>query len=117
MSSIKEEIGSGIRSIRKAKRISQENLADVAGVSPSYMGEVERGVRNISVETLEKICDALGVLAIDIFRASGLQKESKHSEKAVALEKHMAFMTIRSKQEIELINKLARDIFAHIEQE
>jgi transcriptional regulator with XRE-family HTH domain len=42
-------------------------------VSPSYMGEVERGIRNISIETLEKICEALGVLAIDILRASGIQ--------------------------------------------
>jgi transcriptional regulator with XRE-family HTH domain len=113
VSDIKQVIGSGIRSIRKAKGISQESLAHAAGFSPSYMGEVERGLRNISIETLGKISDALGVSPFDIIRFSTIGKNGKQNEKLAALEKHLALMTTRNIKEIELIHKVAKDILAH----
>jgi transcriptional regulator with XRE-family HTH domain len=113
VSDIKLVIGSGIRSIRKAKEISQESLAHKAGFSPSYMGEVERGLRNISIETLDKISDALGVSPFDIIRFSTIKKYGKHSDKSMALEKHLALMTLKDKKEIELIHKVAMDILAY----
>jgi transcriptional regulator with XRE-family HTH domain len=116
VSDIKKAVGSGIRSIRKAKGISQEALADGAGVSPSYMGEVERGVRNISLETLEKVSNALGVSPIDILRVSNVEPEGRVHGKSSVLEKHIAFMSMRSAKEIELIQRIAKDILAYVEQ-
>jgi len=48
-----------IRELRRAKGISQEALADEAGVHRTYMGSVERGERNISLDNIVRIAKAL----------------------------------------------------------
>jgi transcriptional regulator with XRE-family HTH domain len=52
--------------------MSQEALADAAGVNRTHMGEVERGKRNISVMGMAKIAGALGTKPSDILAAAGL---------------------------------------------
>jgi transcriptional regulator with XRE-family HTH domain len=116
VSDVKQVVGSGIRSIRKAKGISQEALADGAGVSPSYMGEVERGLRNISLETLEKVSRALGVSPIDILRASSFERSGQQQGRSSILEKHIALMSTRNARDIELIHSIAKDILTYVEQ-
>lgn len=54
-------IGSQIRSLRHKKGISQEELADIAGVHRTYIGMVERGEKNITILTIIKISKALNV--------------------------------------------------------
>jgi transcriptional regulator with XRE-family HTH domain len=57
----KKLVGKQIRDLRLARGISQEALADGAGVHRTYMGSVERGERNISLENIVKIARALKV--------------------------------------------------------
>jgi transcriptional regulator with XRE-family HTH domain len=57
----KKLVGIRIRELRLAKGISQEALADEAGVHRTYMGSVERGERNISLENIVRIAKALRV--------------------------------------------------------
>ena len=57
----KKLVGMRIRELRSARGISQEALADEAGVHRTYMGSVERGERNISLENIVKIARALMV--------------------------------------------------------
>lgn len=52
-------IGKNIRKIRKEKKISQEELSFRANLYLSYIGKLERGEVNVSIETLEKIASAL----------------------------------------------------------
>ena len=59
--SIQKTFGARVRDLRKEKDISQEALADLAGLDRSYIGGVERGERNISVGNIEKIAIALNV--------------------------------------------------------
>jgi len=54
-------LGKAIRRIRKAKEISQEDLALRADVDRSYFGRVERGDNNVAILTLAKIARALDV--------------------------------------------------------
>ncbi|WP_039832959.1 helix-turn-helix domain-containing protein, partial [Paenibacillus sonchi] len=63
-----ESVGNRIRELRKAKGWTQEQLAEAASLHYSYIGGVERGDRNISLETLEKIIAAFQVPAVEIFR-------------------------------------------------
>lgn len=55
------EFGRRLRSLRESKGISQEELADRAGVHRTYVSSVERGRRNISLANIHSLADALGV--------------------------------------------------------
>ncbi|HEY8510813.1 MAG TPA: helix-turn-helix domain-containing protein [Cyclobacteriaceae bacterium] len=57
----KEAIGRAIRSRRKSRRIIQEDLADIAGISLRTLRDIEKGIANPELETLLKICKALGM--------------------------------------------------------
>lgn len=52
-------IGSNVRKRRKLKGMTQEQLADLAGMSFSYLGKIERGEYNVKIQTLEKVAKAL----------------------------------------------------------
>ena len=58
---INEEVGLNIRRIREKRGFSQEKLAALADIHRVYMGQVERGEKNIGVVNLEKIAKALEV--------------------------------------------------------
>ena len=53
--------GNTIREARRSRGFSQEKLAEKAELHPTYIGEVERGVKNISVDALVRIAGALKV--------------------------------------------------------
>lgn len=57
------ELGAAIRAARKAKGLSQEALAELAGIDRSYMGGIERGEHNLAIMNLLKIAHALEVKA------------------------------------------------------
>ena len=60
MSPIAGKFGRVVRRARDARGLSQEALADLAGVSRSFLSEVERGSASPSLETMQKLADALG---------------------------------------------------------
>ena len=65
---IEQEIGRRIKEIRKQKKIPQEKLAEMIGISPNYMSALERGAYNIKLELLVLIIDCLDITADDLFR-------------------------------------------------
>ena len=65
---IEQEIGRRIKEIRKQKKIPQEKLAEMIGITPNYMSALERGLYNIKLELLVQIIDCLDITADDLFR-------------------------------------------------
>lgn len=57
-------VGRNLRSYREAQGLSQEAFADVLGVHRTYMGAVERGERNLTLRSLERIAARLGLDAV-----------------------------------------------------
>lgn len=60
-------LGIRVRDLRQERRLSQEALADAAGIGRSYMSGIERGVRNCSTLHLLRIARALHVNVSELF--------------------------------------------------
>lgn len=54
-------VGRNVRRIRAGRGVSQEELADEIGVHRTYMGGVERGERNLTLRSVERLAAGLGV--------------------------------------------------------
>ena len=66
MSNINKEVGFRIREVRQERGYSQEKLAELADLHRAYIGQIERGEKNIGLKNLEKIARALGVNIKDL---------------------------------------------------
>jgi transcriptional regulator with XRE-family HTH domain len=66
------ELGVVIRKARGEAGLSQEALADAAGMDRSHMSQVERGKRNLSIISLDRIAKALGRRPSELLAAAGL---------------------------------------------
>jgi transcriptional regulator with XRE-family HTH domain len=60
-SDVKRPFGVSVRTWRKRLGISQEELAERAGLHRTYISDVERGARNVSLESIDKLARALGI--------------------------------------------------------
>jgi len=69
---VNEAVGRAIRDARKERGYTQEAFALAAGLDRSYMGAVERGEFNLTLEALLKIAGALGVLVSELLARAGL---------------------------------------------
>jgi transcriptional regulator with XRE-family HTH domain len=64
----RQTLGNSIRSYRVRARLTQEKLAEKSDLTPKYLGEVERGLVNISVDALMRIAHALRIRVADLTR-------------------------------------------------
>lgn len=67
MADIKKDFGKHLRKLRLDRGLTQEQLADKAGMHFTYIGQIERGIRNPSLVNLQKLSKALGVNSKELF--------------------------------------------------
>ncbi|MDZ7291828.1 MAG: helix-turn-helix domain-containing protein [candidate division KSB1 bacterium] len=67
MNDIKKQFGARLRSLRVQKGLTLEDLADLSGLHSTYIGSVERGERNISLEAIERLAKGLQVEIFELF--------------------------------------------------
>ncbi|OGX40012.1 MAG: hypothetical protein A3D87_08245 [Omnitrophica WOR_2 bacterium RIFCSPHIGHO2_02_FULL_50_17] len=67
MADINKRVGKKIRYYREKKRLTQEALAFEADLHRAYVGQIERGEKNIGIQNLEKIAKALNIKASKFF--------------------------------------------------
>lgn len=71
MSEIAKSVGQRIRNHRIRLGLSQEKLAELSGCHPTYVGQLERGEKNATIESIEKIACALNVSLSTLFEKLG----------------------------------------------
>jgi len=72
-----ETLGKRIREERRKQNLTQEQLADKVSVTYSYIGQVERGERGISLETLINVSNCLGV-TVDFLLSDYISNEDEY---------------------------------------
>ena len=101
MSEIAKIVGQRIRNNRTKLGLSQEDLAEFAGCHYTYIGQLERGEKNATIETIERISKALDLPLSKLLEKLGGSKE----EKDIALECY-DFISSKSRDEQEQIYKI-----------
>ena len=72
-----ELLGRTVKEIRLEQRMTQQQLADLAGLHRTFIISIEKGRQNLSAMTLIRLADALGVLPPELFR--GFTRKVMHS--------------------------------------
>ena len=63
---LQRAVGQNLRAYRERRGLSQEAFADLLGVHRTYMGGIERGERNLTLKTLERIAEQTGVSPLEL---------------------------------------------------
>lgn len=69
---LQRRVGEAVRHKREALGLSQEAFADKIGMHRTYYGAIERGERNLTLQSLSRIADGLGVELSELFSAAGV---------------------------------------------
>lgn len=105
MADLVHRLGERIRMLRRERNLSQEQLGERAGLHTNYIGQVERGEKNVTIESLEKIAAGLKVSMEELFRyIDPMEREDD-------LAQIHKLLSSRSKQDKAMVLKMIRSIF------
>jgi len=108
MNDILKYIGKKITSLRKSRGMTQEELGDKAGLHWTYIGGVERGEKNLTIKSLEKIARALNVSLKDLL--SPVKLTSPKTEKEKLLSEITRILQRQKEKDLHLILKVIKDV-------
>jgi len=97
---VKRLIGLRIRAVRNSKNLTQEQLAERTGITPQFLGNIERGKENPTLNTFISLSEALGVELGEIFHL--LESEDPKKAKSLIQDK----IQKADDEKIKLISKL-----------
>ena len=69
---LQRQLGNTVRAERQARKLTQQELAFDAGLSLTYVGEIERGQRMVSIDTLLRVARALDLTASQLLEKAGI---------------------------------------------
>lgn len=107
MGDVRKAFGENLLHHRKRLGLTQAQLAEKVGTTPSYVGHLERGERDPSLVTIEEFSKVLGIAAGEFFvsRQDGDQRD-------VADQELRELLRDRSRIDLELVIRLSRAAFA-----
>ncbi|MEZ6854807.1 helix-turn-helix domain-containing protein [Halodesulfovibrio aestuarii] len=104
MSTELELLGKRVRTLRKAKKMTQEQLATVADSGAKYISELERGEANVTITLISKLAEGLGVATSELF-------ENDHEADCQELKKEINRMVSEADDEkIKLLYRVMKSI-------
>lgn len=110
MANLAKLVGERVRTIRKIKKLTQEELGELADLQSSYIGGLERGERNVSLETVEKIIKALKMSQSEFFQFNEIGNSSKMA-KSEFLEVFTSELQTRSLEDLRKFYEIYKLIY------
>ena len=102
MSDLAKIVGQRIRNYRTQLGLSQEKLAELSGCHPTYIGQLERGEKNATLESIDKVASSLKISLSKLFENLGGESTN---ERNIPLECY-EFLLTKSQEEQEQIIKI-----------
>ena len=99
-----KRLGLRIKDLRKKKRLTQDELSELAEINGKHLGEVERGLINISVQNLDKIAESLGVPLLTLLETE------HHKSKRELVQEIAKMLEDASYEQTQLIHRIVSDI-------
>ena len=112
MSELSRVLGSRIRTLRQQIGMSQEELAFKASLSAAHLGQIERALKNPTVDTVSHIADALGITVDQLFQFD-LPKQERENVTANKILAQLADMTPGQQRDVLKLIK----IFKHFRED
>jgi transcriptional regulator with XRE-family HTH domain len=104
MSELVVRLGKRIRELRSAENLTQDKFAEKVGISSKYLGEVERGEANVSIQILENIANALSA---DI----GVLLDNAHwAERNLLIDEMRRLMDSASDAQVRIMHRIVSDV-------
>ena len=110
MGKISDQIGRRIRQLRKENDLTQEMLSWNAGITVSFLGDIERGKKQPSIESLEKLLFALGITFQEFF---SFEIDYKIQSDTAALDAVYTVLKNRPNHEVKMIYDICKRIILH----
>ncbi len=111
MLKIEEKIGKNIYNIRKAKGLTQNDVAEAAELSNDYISLIERAKRHPSVHILARIAKGLGVALSDLLNVENNEFKEVADDKVRSIGKVTAYLKDMDINEIEIIHEITQRIY------
>jgi len=105
-----QNLGNRIREERLRARLTQEQLAEIVGCNDSYIGQIERGNKNPSLEIIVCIANALNV-TIDYLLSDSIKMDQADG----MLEELISLASVRDKDDIRFLLTINRLIVEHLD--
>lgn len=120
-----KDTGLRIRLEREKLNLSREHFAEIVNLSPFYIGQIERGDRSMSIDTLVKICDTLNLSIDYILKGETIYMENIYSletvnsiykdEMSKEIKELLDLLSGLSKEKVHLIKELSKLILPYVD--
>ena len=77
---LREILARNVRLLRAERGLSQESLAFESGLNRTYLSDVERGIRNLSLDNISRLAKALGIPAWQLLRDERVLKDGRDDQ-------------------------------------
>lgn len=113
MGKLRENFGARIKQLRKAKGLTQEKLAERAGLETAYLGDIERGKRNLTIDNIEKIARGFKIEPFKLFLFHSGSSDTVVENKVMAKEKFLDYLENLPEKKRKILLRIVSDI-AHL---
>jgi transcriptional regulator with XRE-family HTH domain len=99
-----EKLGCRVRHFRTEKRLSQEKVAELSGISAKYMSDLERGKANVSIQILERVAANLGTSTIDLL------DNGHEADRELLVNEIVSFLANASDEKVKIVYRIMKGV-------